>query len=66
MAVVTKCVCHDVLFSEMKQVIDRYHLNNLVELQDKLNCANSCKFCIPYINDVFLTGKIAFEVKAIV
>lgn len=59
---VYQCVCHGVMFFEMKNIIDESKLKSIEELQAKKACAQSCKFCVPYINKLFETGETSFDV----
>ncbi len=58
---VTKCVCSDKLFSEMKAVSEKYGLKTLNELKEYIQFAENCKFCIPYIEMMLKTGETEFE-----
>lgn len=59
---VTKCICSDILFSEMKVTADKYELKNVNELKEYVQFGGNCQFCIPYIEMMFKTGKTEFEV----
>ena len=59
---VNRCVCHDVQFSEIKDILDKHHASTIEEIQSYKECAKSCKFCIPYIEKMIQTGETAFEV----
>jgi bacterioferritin-associated ferredoxin len=50
------------MFFEMKHLIEENSLNSIEELQKIKPCGQSCKFCIPYINEVFKTGETSFDV----
>ena len=58
---VTKCVCNDNLFSEMKTVSEKYELNSIAELKEYVIFAENCKFCLPYVELMLKTGRTEFE-----
>lgn len=58
---VTKCVCSDILFSEMKVTADKYGLKSVEELKEYIEVGENCQFCIPYLEMMFKTGKTEFE-----
>lgn len=58
---VTRCVCSDILFSEMKVTADKYGLRNVNELKEYVNFGENCQFCVPYIELMLKTGKTEFE-----
>ena len=58
---VTKCVCSDVLFSDMKKTADKYELKSINELKECIEFGNNCQFCHPYIERMLKTGETEFE-----
>ncbi len=58
---VTKCVCNDNLFSDMKAVSDRYGLKTVTDLKEYIVFGENCKFCLPYVELMLKTGKTEFE-----
>ncbi len=58
---VTKCVCSDILFSEIKITADKYDLRSMNELKEYVQFGENCQFCIPYIEMMLKTGKTEFE-----
>jgi bacterioferritin-associated ferredoxin len=58
---VTKCVCSDILFSEMKVTADKYDLRSVNELKEYVNIGENCQFCIPYIEKMLKTGETEFK-----
>jgi bacterioferritin-associated ferredoxin len=59
---VTKCICSDKLFSEIKETADRYELKNIDELKEYMQFGGNCRLCFPYIELMLKTGKTEFEV----
>lgn len=57
---VTKCVCHDRTFEEVKSYAAEQNLSSVDELQDHNYCSNSCGLCSPYIEVVLKTGQVEF------
>lgn len=58
---VTKCVCSDVLFSEMKKTADKNGLKSINELKEYIEFGNNCRLCHPYIELMLKTGETEFE-----
>ena len=58
---VTKCVCSDVSFSDMKKTADKYELKSIRELKEYIEFGNNCQFCYPYIERMLKTGETEFE-----
>lgn len=57
---VTRCICHDHSFEEIKAYAEEHGLSSVDELQDHNFCSNSCGLCAPYIEVVLETGQIEF------
>lgn len=57
---VTKCVCHNRGFQEIKHYAARNNLNSLEELRDLDFCSNSCGLCAPYVELVLKIGQTVF------
>ncbi len=58
---VTKCVCSDILFSEIKVKADKNGVKNIEELRKHVTLGENCRLCIPYIELMFKTGRTEFE-----
>lgn len=58
---VTKCVCYDKLFSEMKLISEKYGLQSVGELKQYFLFGQNCKLCLPYVELMLKTGKTEFE-----
>ncbi len=58
---VTKCVCYDKTFAEMKLLIDKNNLQTADDLRKYIPFGMNCKLCVPYVEQVFITGKTEFE-----
>ena len=59
---VTKCICYDKTFTDMKLLIDKHKLKTVDELQIHIPFGLNCKLCVPYVELVFKTGKTEFDV----
>jgi len=58
---VTKCICHDRPFEEVKEYADRHNISSVDELQDQNFCSNSCRLCAPYVEIMLETGQMEFS-----
>ncbi len=56
---IDRCVCFNVLFSELKQYADsrpcRYE-----DMRRRFNCGRGCGLCVPYIRELLRTGQTSF------
>ncbi len=59
---VTKCVCYDTTFEEMKEIMEKNNIGTIDELRKIKPVALNCKLCLPYIIKMIETGKTKFEV----
>ena len=58
---VTRCVCLDTPFEEIKEFADNKGLTTLEELQAEDLCSTKCKMCAPYIELMLKTGQTKFK-----
>lgn len=58
---VTKCICSDILFSEMKITTEKYGLKNIKDLREYVSFGENCSLCLPYVELMFKTGKTEFD-----
>lgn len=58
---VSKCICHDRSFTEIKEHARQSGFTKIEELQAEDYCSCSCGLCIPYIEMMFETGETEFE-----
>lgn len=58
---VTRCICHEKEFSEIKEYAEANNLTTVKELQAHKFCSTNCKLCTPYVKLMFETGKTAFK-----
>lgn len=58
--VVSKCICHNRAFSEIKEYAGEQGYSTVEELQSDKYCSCSCGLCIPYIQMMFETGRTEF------
>lgn len=57
---VTKCICHNRTFEEVKAYAAEQSLTSVDELQTHDFCSNSCGLCSPYVEVVLETGQTEF------
>jgi bacterioferritin-associated ferredoxin len=60
---VTRCVCFDVSFAQLKKVADANGIHNLEALQQCIEFGQNCGLCRPYINRMLRTGQTEFDVS---
>lgn len=58
---VTRCICHDRSFVEIKKYAEEHDVSTLEELQIKKYCSCGCGLCSPYVELMLKTGKTIFE-----
>lgn len=58
---VTKCICHNRTFKEIKQYADEHGYTTVEELRRDRYCSCGCQMCGPYIELVLKTGETGFE-----
>jgi len=58
---VIKCVCSDILFSEMKKVAEKHSISNPDKLREYVTFGVNCKLCLPYVKKMLETGETEFE-----
>lgn len=58
---VTRCVCHDVTFAELKSIAAEVG-PALDALAARTGCGTGCGTCIPYIKLTLKTGRTEFPV----
>ncbi len=59
---VTRCVCFERTFRELREIALRTGSNSLEELQEHVAFGKKCGLCRPYVRLMLLTGKTAFEI----
>ena len=62
---VTRCVCFDVSFAQMKKLIDAHDLRSIEELRAHIQFGEKCKLCAPFVERIFDSGETEFEVTFI-
>ena len=58
---VTKCICHDRNFEEIKEYAANNNITSVVTLQERKICSGGCRMCAPYVQLMLETGETAFE-----
>lgn len=61
MGQVTRCVCHDRTFDEIKTYARKNNISSVKELQARKICSCGCQMCAPYVALVLKTGETFFE-----
>jgi len=55
---VKQCVCFDIKFSDLKNA----GVSSTQEARDRFGCGSNCGTCLPYIEEMILTGETEFPV----
>ncbi|RNC85691.1 MAG: hypothetical protein ED557_02660 [Balneola sp.] len=63
---VTRCICYDISFAEVKKIAVDEGLTSVEELREKDICCNNCLMCEPYVELVLETGNTEFELGVFV
>lgn len=58
---VTRCICFDVTFAELKRIADEIN-GGLLEMHRATGCGARCGLCLPYIQAMIQTGRSTFPV----
>lgn len=58
---VTRCICHDRSFDELKRLADAERLT-IDQLKARTGCCTGCGMCEPYVRLMLSTGRTSFEV----
>lgn len=58
---VSKCICHQKDFSDIKSFAEENGISSVSELQGKQYCSCGCGLCAPYIELMLETGETSFE-----
>lgn len=61
---ITRCVCFNKKFAELKKIADKNHAECLEELQMYVRFGLNCKRCHPYVKKMLESNEIMFEVFA--
>lgn len=59
---VTKCICFDTTFEEMKEIMVANNIRTIDELRKIKTVASNCRLCVPYIERMIETGETSFEI----
>ncbi len=59
---ITKCICYDTTFEEMKKIMKDRNLKTLDELIMAKTVASNCRLCVPYIKKMIETGETKFDI----
>lgn len=59
---VTRCVCFNKKFSELKKIARSNNITSLEELQKHVKFGLNCRRCHPYVKRMLETGETIFEV----
>lgn len=57
---ITKCICYDTTFKEMRKIMRENNLRSIEELREFKPVALNCKLCLPYIKKMIRTGETEF------
>ena len=59
---VTKCVCYEKTFAELKTIAGQVGATTVEALQRHVEFGHNCQLCHPYIRRMLLTGETVFDV----
>lgn len=62
MSKVTKCICFDITFRELKEISIINNCKSLQELKAYAIFSEKCKLCSPYIQKMLETDQVEFDV----
>lgn len=58
---VDRCICSDILFSDVKSIGEERGYTEIKEFQDAEICAVHCELCRPYLEKMLETGQTRFS-----
>lgn len=58
---ITKCVCHDILFAHLKKIADEQDSHSIEELQQHIEFGHQCRLCHPFVRRMLVTGRTEFS-----
>jgi bacterioferritin-associated ferredoxin len=58
---VTRCVCHDVTFEQMRQFVGSNPGCTIAALRDRFGCGTGCGLCVPFLRLMLATGRTRFR-----
>ena len=61
---VTRCVCQNHDFKEIKAIASKMGYVNVDQLKEQNICAVKCEMCAPYVELMLATGETEFEPSA--
>ncbi len=59
---ITRCVCHDVTFAELREEARRSGAPTLEELMERAVFGRQCTLCHPYVRRMLESGETEFPV----
>lgn len=64
MGTVSRCICHNRDFAEVKKYAEEKGYSTVEELQADRFCSCGCGLCIPYVELMLETGETEFDPRA--
>jgi len=58
--VIDRCVCGDVSFAELLDVVQRTGARTIAALQRHASVGKGCGLCLPYVRRMLQTGQVVF------
>ena len=58
---ITKCICYNTTFEEMKKIMNEKNLKTIGELREHKPVGMNCGLCLPYISRMIETGEVEFD-----
>lgn len=62
---VNRCICHQILFSELRAMAHDKGFTQIEDFQRESICSTKCKLCIPYIKRMLQEGITEFKPGAV-
>jgi len=59
---IDRCICSNIRFDEILEIANEKGFETVKELQEHKICANNCKLCVRYIEEMLKTGQVSFRV----
>lgn len=60
---INRCVCFNVLLSELKEIAEANNIKTVEELQEHIVFGFGCGMCLQYASKMLQTGKVEFDPK---
>ena len=58
---ITRCVCYDKTFAELKGIAEKHGCKSIEGLQRHVEFGLNCRLCHPYVHRMLKTGETVFR-----